>query len=343
MATEDRTKTDHLSHIAYLREIAGDIRRYGFFKVLRHAEALAGRHLPRIGRAKRPADNVVDLGHRAMMRFPGATLDEAAPSYKGRMRVKSNFLGLTGPMGAMPLHITEFAQYEDIYSEKTPFGGFLDLLTSRFLQFFYRAWADSQPAVHADQPEDDRYASYLAALSGALEAEAASETLPPRESRLDYLSLYLTKRDAGAVGDGLSRMLRTHVRVQEFVVQWRDIDPADQTRIGAGGGFNGLGSDTFCGSTVCDIESTIRVVVHCDDYDAYRGYLPGSTNYARAVDGLQNLVPSHIDWEIGLEIDQSHLPGLTLDGTAPLGWASWLAPAREAGLRSDLRLHAAHV
>jgi type VI secretion system protein ImpH len=278
-----------------------------------------------------------------MLRFPGATLDEAGPSYKGRMRVKSNFLGLTGPMGALPLHVTEFAQYEDIYAEKTPFGDFLDILTSRFLQFFYRAWGDSQPAVHADQPEDDRYARYLAALSGALEAEAPSADLAPRESRLEYLSLYLTRRDAGAIGDGLSRMLRTHVRVQEFIVQWRDIDPGDQTRLGAGGGFNGLGSDTYCGSTVCDIESTIRVVVNCEDYAAYQSYLPGSLNYTRAVDGLNNLVPSHIDWEIELEIDQSHLPALALDGTAPLGWASWLAPPKTTGTRADLRLHASHI
>ena len=343
MAAEDRATTDHLNHTDYIRGIAEHIRRYGFFKVLRHAEALAGERLPRIGRAKRPADNVVDLGHHSILRFPGATLDSVRPSYKGRMRIKSNFLGLTGPMGAMPLHVTEFAQYEDIYGEKTPFGDFLDVLTSRWLQFFYRAWAESRPETHADLPEDDRFAKYLAAISGALEAEAAGPGLAPNEARLEYLALYLTKRDAGAIADGLSRMLRTNVRIREFVVQWRDIDAADQTRLGASGRFNGLGQDTFCGSTVCDIESTIRVIVRCDDYAAYQSYLPGSLNYTRAVDGLENLVPSHIDWEIELEIDQTQLPAVSLDGNGRLGWTSWLQPSNSPGTRADVRLHAEHL
>ena len=51
------------------------------------------------------------------------------------------------------------------YGHKRPFGRFLDMLAGRMLQFFYRAWADSQPVSHADRPGDDRFGRYLAALS----------------------------------------------------------------------------------------------------------------------------------------------------------------------------------
>ena len=80
-------------------------------------------------------------------------MDEIEPSTGGRLRVRSLFLGLTGPMGALPIHLTEYAFYERRMGEKRPFGRWLDVLTDRMLQFFYRAWADGQPAVQADRTQ----------------------------------------------------------------------------------------------------------------------------------------------------------------------------------------------
>jgi hypothetical protein len=51
----------------------------------------------------------------------------------------------------------------------------LDLLAGRMLQFFYRAWADSQPAAQADRPADDRFADVIASsIAPALRRDANS-------------------------------------------------------------------------------------------------------------------------------------------------------------------------
>lgn len=344
MASEDRTKTDHLS---YLRAISEDVRRYGFFAVLRRVEALAitrgaASGPPRIGRSRKPSGNVVDLGHNSIMRFPGAALDSVRPSHGGRLRLISNFLGLTGSMGPLPLHMTEFAQYEQTYvkpGQPRPFGGFLNLLTERALQFFYRAWADSQPAAQADIIEDDAYAGYLAALSGALDRrQAANDALPVR-ARLDYVSMLVSRRGAGVISDGMSRMLGVKVTIREYVVRWRQVETGDQTRLREGDYNTCLGQETFLGKSVCDAEGTFRMTVPCGDMAKYRSFLPGNPGHVRAVDGLRNLAPSHLDWDIELEINQTKTTGAALDGEAQLGWTSWLAPPNAPGRRRDLRLH----
>ena len=162
MATKGGTPPQHLSFLAQAAKAA---KRYGVFPLLRGAEARA-QDLPRIGTSRLPAQNIVDLNQVPLVSYPGSTLDSI--DVKGtRTAVNGYWFGLTGPMGPLPLHLTEFAMNERRYGTKRPFGRFLDVLAGRMLQFFYRAWADSQPAAHADRPGDDRFAKYLAALSGA--------------------------------------------------------------------------------------------------------------------------------------------------------------------------------
>src|SRR4051812_36009091 len=136
MAAKARSASEHLE---FLRQAAKDARRHGVFSLLRAAEARAPA-LPRIGEARLPAQNIVDLSQAPTMEFPGPTLEAVIVS-KGRARVEGYWFGLTGPMGPLPLHMTEFAHYERRYSKKRPFGRFLDVLAGRMLQFFYRAWA----------------------------------------------------------------------------------------------------------------------------------------------------------------------------------------------------------
>src|ERR1051326_7476657 len=138
MADTGRPTSEHLT---FFQDAAKVANRFGFFPILRQAEALAPDR-PRIGYSRRPDQNVADLAHGSTLDFPGATIDRIEFGKKGRARVRSLFLGLTGPMGALPLHLTEFAQYERRYAASQPFGRFLDLLTDRMLQFFYRDLAD---------------------------------------------------------------------------------------------------------------------------------------------------------------------------------------------------------
>jgi type VI secretion system protein ImpH len=327
-------------HLTYLRQATPAAKRYTVFSLLRKVEARAAL-LPRIGRSRTPQQNIVDLAHEPTLDFPSSTIADIEPGWAGRMRLRTLFLGLTGPMGALPIHLTEYAFYERRSTSARPFGRFLDLLTGRMLQFFYRAWADSQPAAQADRPDDDRYASHLGALAGIGVAPDDKMAAPDRalswKDYLRYAGLLTSRRSACAIEDGLSHVLQTSVRVTEFVVRWRDINPKERTSLGAGG-FNSLGIDTVLGGRVCVAEDTFRVTVRAKSFDDYRAFLPGRQRHKMMREMLDMLKPSQLDWEMQLELDEDIAPPSRLNGETVLGLDSWMTPRAGAGVRVDARL-----
>lgn len=338
MARADRPTPDHLT---LLDAAAREPGRWGFLALLRRSEALAPR-LPRIGRSRLPPQNVVDLAQTPTLAFPAGTVESIERTGAGRRRVRSLFLGLTGPMGALPIHLTEYAFYERRMGENRPFGRWLDVLTDRMLQFFYRAWADTQPAAQADRPGDDRFGAYVAALSGAMAGARSQEGGFTPDRRLHYAGAFISRRSAAVLRDGLSHILKRPVRLKEFVARWRDIEPADRTRIGSPdrlGRYNRLGRDMVLGARVRQAEDTFRVMVRAVSADDYRRLLPGRPAHQAAREALQALAPSELSWELELEIAEPQAPGARLDGQAPLGLMSWVAPQGRHGMvRADARI-----
>ena len=330
MAAENGAAPEHLD---FLRRVARTADRFGLFPVLRGAEARAP-HLPRIGLARLPSQNIADLRQIATLGFPASTLGEISVR-RGRADVAGYWLGLTGPMGPLPLHLTEFAAYERRYSQKRPFGRFLDMLAGRMLQFFYRAWADSQPAANADRPEDDRFAAYLAALSGAAEGVSPEAAFPAR-ARLHYAGLFASRRSAAGIEDALSDLLRTPVKLLEFQPRWRDIETEDRTRLGLG--FNSLGVDTVIGARVLGVSDAYRIVLRADTLADYDDFLPTGERFKVAAEALDAFSPSHLEWDIALELDQAQARPLRLDGGNRLGWTAWLTPPPSGGVRADAHL-----
>ncbi|HEY5289707.1 MAG TPA: type VI secretion system baseplate subunit TssG [Caulobacteraceae bacterium] len=330
MAAEDGAAPKHLT---FLGKVAQAADHYGVFPVLRGAEARAP-HLPRIGVARMPHENIVDLRQTPLMAFPSSTLDKV--EFDGERAIVSGYwLGLTGPMGPLPLHLTEFAAYERRYAPKRPFGRFLDLIAGRMLQFFYRAWADSHPPAHADRPDDDGFARYLAALSGAGEGVKSNSVLPAR-ARLRYAGVFASKRSPAAIQDALSDLLRTKVKLLEFQPRWRQIEIADRTRLGRD--FATLGVDTVIGAKVHGVTDAFRVVVRASSMRDFEDFLPTGLRFKVAAEALDALSPSHLEWDLALELDEAEARAIRLDGRGRLGWTSWMSPDKTGGIRSDAHL-----
>jgi type VI secretion system protein ImpH len=238
-------------------------------------------------------------------------------------------------MGPLPLHLTEFASYERRYSRQRPFNGFLDLLAGRMLQFFYRAWADSQPAVQAERPADDQFALYLAALSGAEEGAGPHSAFPGR-ARLHYAGLFASKRSPAGLQDALTNLLRTPVRLLEYQSRWRDVEDGDRSRLGKG--FASLGGDAVLGTKVYGVADAFRIVIKARSMSEFEDFLPSGRRFKVAAEALDAFAPSHLEWDIALELPSSEARPLKLDGRGRLGWTAWLAPARHSGLRIDAHL-----
>ena len=244
-------------------------------------------------------------------------------------------------MGPLPTHLTEYAFYERRYGDAHPFNDWLDVLAGRMLQLFYRAWADTQPAAIADRPDDDRFAGYLAALSGAAEGADDRGSFPAR-ARVHYAALFAGPRSAVAIEDALSHLLGQQVRLHEFQPCWRAFEDEDRTRLGRS--YATLAGDAVLGSSIRSASDAITVVVRARNYRDYCSLLPDGARFAIAAEALEAFKPKHIEWDIRLEIKSKDAPPARLDGRARLGWSSWVKPrkagrtAAESVIRADARL-----
>ena len=330
MAAADRPPAEHLN---FLQRATAQVKRYGLFPLVRGAEARAP-GLPRVGRARLPSQSTVDLAQMPSLGFPDATIAEVEVR-NGRPVAHGLWLGLTGPMGPLPTHLTEFAYYERRYAAKRPFNGWLNLIANRMLQFFYRAWAESQPVAQADRPEDDQFAHYLGVLSGATPGVREDALLPAR-ARLFYASLFASRRSAVGVEDALGNLLRQPVRIIEFCPRWRDIEAEDRSRLGRS--FARLGDDMILGGKVCVASDAFRVAIRANSMEEYERLLPSAPRFAIAAEALDAFAPSHLEWDLTIEMAEKHARPAKLDGRARLGWTGWLQPGSGDTIRSDAHL-----
>lgn len=330
MAPENRTPAQHLS---FLADAAPTVKRWGLFPLLRRLEAMAA-HLPRIGRSKLPTQNIVQLSQMPNLGFAPSTLDSIA-AIKGRAHVSGHWLGLLGPMGPLPVHLTEYAHYEARYSQSRPFNRFLELLSERMLQFFYRAWANSQPVAIADRPNDDRFAAFLGYLSGAAEGVDDRSAFPKR-ARLHYAGLFASRRSAVAIEDGLASLLGQSLRLREYQPRWQVIEQADRSRLGVH--FCTLGEDAMLGSRVRTVTDAFRVEIRASSLRDYESLLPTGQRFGIAAEALDAFAPSHLEWDLAVEIAQDDAPAARLNGRARLGWTSWLGKGEPGLIRKDAHL-----
>lgn len=340
MASEDRPTAHDLSQ-AYLKDL--DLKRAGLFAVLRQLEARAASR-PRIGRARRPDQSIADLAQEPGLAFEAATLSRIEQR-KGRPQLRGHWLGLTGPMGPLPSHLSEFALYERRHAKKRPFGDWLDLLAGRMLQLFYRAWAQSQPAAQADRPGDDAFSGWLAALTGAMDGlgdGAGDGRSFHARARVHYAGLFSGLRSAVAIEDGLSHLLGQPVRVSEFQPRWRALAAEDRTRLGRS--YNRLGGDAILGGRVFSAADAFRVTVRAASWRDYRSMMPGGEHFMVAAEAIEAFKPSHLEWDLCVEIDDTIAPAARLDGRGRLGWSTWVKrPGRKSGDQPALIRADAHL
>src|SRR4051812_18067119 len=89
----------------------GRARGPGAFAFSRGGGRLGGAFPPRppVGSSTRLADDTVRFGQSPSLRFEPATVAACAPSGEGQTpRLVVQFMGLCGPHGPMPLHVTEY-------------------------------------------------------------------------------------------------------------------------------------------------------------------------------------------------------------------------------------------
>ena len=323
MAAENRTATGALALHQALHEAP---YRFGFYPAMRGLECLH-RERPRFGESLRPGEDAVRLGQEPSMAFAPSTLAAFTWGKAGRPpRLEVLFLGLFGPNGPLPLHLTEYARDRLRNSDDETFARFADLFHHRLLSLFFRAWANAEPVVGMDRPESDRFGNYVASLFGL-----GLPTLRNRDAMPDLAKLHYAAHLACHTRhpEGLRAMIRAFfglpVRIREFVGHWLQIPPSGRCRLGESPITGTLGASATIGGQVWDCQSRFRIVLGPMGFAEFRGMLPGGESLRRLVAMVRNYLGDQLEWDVQLVLSKDEVPQLSLGGeNGLLGWTTWL-------------------
>jgi type VI secretion system protein ImpH len=338
MASETGSAPDPL---AALQALIEQPRAFDFFEALRRVEC-AWPSLPRLGTAVRPAEEPVRIGQTPSLAFAPSTLAGAEATADGRLRIRGYFLGLYGPHGPLPLHLTEYVHDRLTNARDGTLAAFTDIFHHRMLATFYRAWADARPTVHFDRPQSDQFATYVAALIGlALPALRNRDEWPDRAKLFFAGALSAGTRTRAGLEAILGAYLNLPVHVVECVGEWLSI--AQQERMRLGRRETAVLGTSVLGARVWSMQHKVRIVIGPLDVGELLQYLPGGASLRRLRAAVMNYLGFEYAWDLQFVVRRQRVPAVRLGQFGHLGWTSWLAPQREGADAGDVIIDVADL
>jgi type VI secretion system protein ImpH len=351
-----------------LDHIEQDPEKFDLFSVLRMLERENG-HLPRVGDNATLREELVRISQDPYFTFPASNLAGFERHGDG-WRLTIRFLGQFGPQGALPLAVTEEI-YGWLLRQEDSFPRFADIISNRFLQLFFRAWANSRPIAQHDRPTEDRFGTYVGAQIGIGSPALRNLDAVSDSRKLAFAGVLGAKaKSASRLRSFLQGLFGVTVEVVEFVGSHLKLEPRDCTRLGQC--QSRLGHDMIVGSAVFSVQDKVRIRVFAKDLPQYLDFLPSGRLCDELLDAIEFYIGDETEWDIELALpvkdvvptrlgpvtysaktgaqsagNDNQAPGrrTAMPGIGMLGWTSWLSPnwATSEAYRSDARFHPADV
>lgn len=323
-----------------LRSLRAEPWRFDYFAVLRHLERLH-RDQPRIGDSSTLREEVVLLGQDPFMEFPASNLARVEQRDNAPLKVFVKHMGLLGPQGALPLALTEEAYHYGLAGDDA-FPRFLDVFNHRFLQLFFRAWADSRPIAQHDRPADDRFIAYIGSAIGIGSEPYRQRDSIPDAAKLCFAGLLgaQAKSPSRLVG-AICGLFKVEAEIDEFVGSRLMLGENDYTVLGRRN--HALGTEAMLGRGVYSVQDKIRVRIYTRTLAQYVRFLPTGDLCEKLADLVFLYNGAQLDWDTELAIPCGAVEPIRLGRSGRLGWTSWMAPdwtTRDAW-RRDARFHPA--
>ena len=313
---------------------------FGFFQAIRLLEC-ANPKKPLLGKGIRPGDDPVRLNQGVSLSFPPSTI--TAYQYRKGYSVphlSSVFFGLFGPNGALPTHLTEYA-FQRLHHHKDPtFIRFINLFQHRMLSLIYRAWANAQPTVNFDRPEEDRFKIYIGSLLGL-----ATSSNQDRDEVTDLLKFHYAGHFSCKTkhAEGLTAIIQAYfglaVSIEEFIGEWLDIPRDSICRLGESEYTGLLGSTVILGNQIWSRQNKFRIKLGPMGLDQYKLMLPGGESLKRLISIVKNYVGIELAWDVQLILKKEEVPKACLENTSQLGWTSWIGQRKSRLDADDLVLN----
>ncbi len=301
--------------------------RMDFLTLMRELERAAPEKPP-IGRSQVLAQEIAIPVQEPFVAFPSCNVVAAERSAKGAVKVQVQFMGYFGPQGALPLTTTIEAYHWKHFRRDPAFADFANTLATRFLQLFYRAWADARPIVQLDRAQDDRFRAWLGSFIGLGTPAMKNRDAIPDIVKLRFAGLLGSRvRSAARLVQIMREMLGLDVELQERVGSWLEFEPGDRSLLG--GPRAALGATAMLGRRSYSVNDKVRLIVHTDTLEEYSRFLPGGGHFEVVAGFLQFYLGQTVEIELGLTLPDDRLPASCLGRVGLLGWTSFVPAATE--------------
>ncbi len=310
-------------------------RPYGFdfFRAIRLLENLHSDR-PKVGTAERSEEEIVRFGQKPSLAFAPSTV-EAYEEAKGGgpARLFVRFLGLLGPNGPLPLHITEFVHDRLLNSRDGAFAAFLDVFNHRVLSLFYRSWAAAQKTVDFDRPDESRFAAYIGSLFGIGMPSLLNRDAVPDRAKL-YFSGRLVSQTRNA--EGLEAIVESFFGIptviEEFSGFWMKIPTENQCRLGESPSTGSMGINAIAGTRKYETQLKFRIRMGPMKLRDLERLLPGGDSFKRLKAWVLNYVGYELKWDVQCVVEAKEAPSACLGQMGRLGLSCW---AKSADLEKD--------
>jgi len=320
MAGESGHQTNPLD-LGFLEDPVG----LNFFQAARRVECLFT-DKPRVGYARRSADEPIHFGQEPSMGFASSTLERFERSAKGgRPRLLVNFLGLLGPQSPMPLHVTEYVHGRELNHDDPTLARFFDIFNHRMISLFYRAWACNRQTVSHDRPLEDRFSAYIGSLVGIGHDALRDRDKVPDAAKLHFAGhLGCQTRNAEGLRAILEDYFGIRTTIEEFVGQWIPLPDVYRCKLGRSPDTATIGLNAVVGSQVYDCQQKFRILLGPMGLQQYERMLPDGESFAGLRDWVRNYVGDELRYEVQLILRADEVPEVRLGESGRLGWTTWL-------------------
>jgi type VI secretion system protein ImpH len=306
-----------------IERLQGQPWRYGFFSLMRRIGADPA--IDPIGTARRPYGEPFRLGQKPSVAFAPSEIASIVAS-TGGVRVRLFGLGMLGPNGPLPTHVTEIAREREESRGDSTLVDFLDVFHHRYLTLLYRAWACAQSTAGLDRPgaSNERFSFYVGCLTGQDSLRIGERELPAHARLAASAHLVREARDPDSLRMTIAHYFGVPVSIDEYVFHWISLAGSDCTHLGRSGQASTMGEGAILGEQVPDCQYRFRIVIGPVGIDEYLRFTPQGADLPRLVDWVRCFVDREFDWELELRIHAASVPPARVCGPHRLGWSGWL-------------------
>jgi type VI secretion system protein ImpH len=308
--------------------------QFSFFQAVRLLHHI-GVTRKAVGNFAQPSAEAVRFSVNSSLAFPASEIQGIEWPEDAPPKMIVNFMGLTGPIGALPLYYTEFVA-DRARNRDMALRDFLDIFNHRMISLFYRAWQKHQFAA-GYAGDAAHLTSYILDLIGIGTPGLQDRQGVPDKTLTFYCGLLA--RQSKSVS-GLENMIGDYfdipVEVEDFIGVWRRLDISNQCLLEEDESCS-LGSSAIVGDEVFD-NSRVRIRLGPLTIEQYNDFLPNGDAYG-AVRALTKAFSTEVEYELQLVLREADVLGCVL-GTGleaqPLGWLTWIRSTQQpSGPRSD--------